>query len=830
MPNSFVLDFMPIRPFLDQLRRDAGYAVRTLMRNPAFSLVAIVCLGLGIGASTTIFSVVNAVLLKDLPFKNSSRLLRVYTEFPTFPGGGLPKFPVSAPEFRELQRDGRSWDQLEAWTAGGANISGTSEPVRVPAAFVSGGLMAMLGVQPAKGRFLTLPDDVSGAPMTVVLSDGLWRRAFGSDSNVVGRETYLNGAKATVVGVMPPGFEFPPGANEPSEVWAPLQLTAQQMTRRGGHFLSLIGHLRPGLSFEDARRETVQLVTSYGEKASPNFHSINPKTHPVVIHGFQDEVVGTARKPMLMLLGAVGFFLLIACVNVANLLLARSDARQREIAVREAIGAGQLQLTRQFIVEGTVLASAGAVLGLFLAWAGVKLIIATNAGMIPRIREASVDGSVLVFSIGVALITGVAFGLAPLVHLVTRSLHDALKAAARTQGSSSSNRFRSVLVMAELAMALVLLIGAGLLVRAFWKLQAVHPGFDSDRLITMRLSLSNSSYDPVRLRQFWSSLADRLANTPGLESATIMQGLPPERQAVQNDTVIENFVPRPGGPVQNVAFYQSVGDRFFETLRVPLIDGRFFDARDGFGAPGTVIVNETMARSFWPGEPAIGKRIRPAGAADWLTIVGVVKDVKNGGLDKPAGTEIFLPARQGNNAARNAYVVGRTAGDPLRAVHVTRELIRELDPSLPVTQVRTMSDVLWEAQSRPRFLTVMLALFSTLALALAAFGIYGVISYSVSQRTAEFGIRMAIGAQQTDVLRLVMREAGILAAAGILLGAAGGLLLGRFLEGMLFDTSRFDVGTFSATSIVLAVATLLACWVPARRATQVDPIKALRYE
>ena len=390
---------------LEQLVRDVRYSFRTLLRSPGFTLVSIVCLALGIGASTTIFSVVNAVLFKPLPFRDSDRLVRVYTEFPTFPGGGLPKFPASAPEFRELQREGRAWDQLEAWSTGGANLNGNAEPVRINAALVSGGLMGMLGVQPIRGRVVSIADDSEGAPRTVVLSHGLWRRAFPEDPAVIGWQTYLDGGKATIIGIMPEGFEFPAGATEPAEAWIPLQLSAQQMTRRGGHFLSLVAHLRPGLLMERARLEVGQLIEHFGEKSSNNFHAINRKFHPIVIHGFQQEVAGNAKKPMLMLLGAVGFFLLIACVNVANLLLARSEARQKEVALREAIGAGKLQLMRQFIVEGTVLASAGAAAGLLLASAGVTLIRETNAGMIPRIREAAVDGNVLLFAVAVSLLT-----------------------------------------------------------------------------------------------------------------------------------------------------------------------------------------------------------------------------------------------------------------------------------------------------------------------------------------------------------------------------------------------------------------------------------------
>jgi putative ABC transport system permease protein len=573
------------------------------------------------------------------------------------------------------------------------------------------------------------------------------------------------------------------------------------------------------------------LVAQFGQKQSQNFHTIHPKTHPLVVYGFRDEVVGNVRKAMLMLLGAVGFFLLIACVNVANLLLARSEARQREIAVRTAVGAGGLQLARQFIIEGVILSLAGAMLGMLLAWGGVRLIQTTNAGLIPRIREAAVDGQVLLFAIAVSVITGMVFAMAPVVHLIAQPIHDALRASAgRSFGSVNANRFRSALVAGELSLALILLIGAGLLVQAFWKLQQVPAGMNPSGLLTMRASLSNQSYqDANRRRQFWTELNDRLARIPGVQSATVAQGLPPDRQAVQNDTEIENFVPRPGGPNQNVAFYQVVGDGFFETLGIRLADGRFLDSRDGESATPTVVVNQTMARAFWPGESAIGQRIRPSGNRDWRTVVGVVADVKNAGLDKPVGTEIFLPARQVNGAG-TAYAVVRAAGDPRSLSAAVRQAIQSIDSGLPVSAPRTMEEVMGEAQSRPRFLASMLTLFSTLALALAAFGIYGVISYSVAQRTTEFGIRMALGAQSGDVLGIVVREGALLAAVGVAAGAAGALVLTRSLEGLLFGVSQFDVVTFAAMAAVLGTVTLLASWVPAQRASAVDPIKALKYE
>jgi predicted permease len=630
---------------------------------------------------------------------------------------------------------------------------------------------------------------------------------------------------------MPEGFEFPPGATEPSEAWAPLQLTEQQMKQRGGHFLSLVAHLKPGETLAHASGDLQRIENTLGVGATMKFHAINHVTHPLQIAGFQDEVIGSVRKAMLMLLGAVAFFLLIACVNVANLLLARSDSRRREIAVRKAIGAGLPQLIRQFAVEGLMLSGTGAALGVALAWLGVRFIVATDSGSIPRLREAGVDGRVLLFTVAVAVATGLLFCMAPMLQSVRQPVSEALKAAGgRAMGSVGANRFRGALVASEVALALILLIGSGLLVRAFWKLQQVDAGIRADHILTARISLSSQTFnDRDKLRQFWIRLNERLQTMPGVVSATMAQGLPPERSENDNDTEIENFVQRKGGPVQNVAYYQSVGDKFFETLGARLIEGRYFDSRDGFGAAPVVIVNQSMARAFWPGQSAVGKRVRPGGR-DWRSVVGVVADIRNGGLNKPAATEIFLPARQLGNASQSAYALVRTAGNPELAANMIREAVRAIDASVPVSKIRTMEDVMGASEARPRFLAAVLTLFSALALVLAGLGIYGVVSYSVARRTPEFGIRMALGAGRGDVLGLVLFEGGVLAGAGVVAGCAGALFCTRVLQDLLFEVSPFDFATFFTMAAMLVVVSLAACLLPARRATIIDPMRALRYE
>jgi len=810
------------------LWQDLRYGIRMLGKSPGFTAASIVCLALGIGATTAIFSIVNAVLLRPLPYANADRLIRLYSEFPTF-----KKFWISVPEYIELKRDSKAWESFEAWVNGGANLTGGNEPIRVTACYVTGGLLPSLGVSPILGRVPNPQDDAPTAPATVALSYGLWQRAFGGDRGVLGREVLLGGQKAVVIGVLPKGFQFPPGEADPSELWSPLQINPANPGGRSSHFLSVIATLKPGVTIYQAREQMKQLLDQWEAGRSPNRHILNPKNHPVVMFPFQDEITGGVRLAMLTLLGAVAFVLLIACVNVANLLLARAEARQREIAIRKAMGAAVTRLARQFITESVVLSLAGATLGLLLAFAGLRIIVNTNASSIPRTNEIGVDLTVLLVTLGVSVLTGIAFGLAPLAQIIAGNVHDTLKAAAsRTTASVAANQFRRLLVVTELALALVLLIGTGLMIRAFWKLQEVHPGYRPDHLLTMRLALTPASYpQAARVVQFWASLQQRMAGLPGVESATVINGLPPARQIQANDTQIEGWVRRDGGPIQNMDYWQFAGPRYFETMGIRLIEGRYFDDRDGAGAPPVLIVNQSTARAYWPGESAIGHRMKPGFQGDWRTIVGVIEDVKNAGLDKPVGTEMYLPMAQAADfGARVAYVILRTKGDPETMIGPARNLVRDIDSSLPVAQVRTMDQVLSSAQARPRFLTLLLTMFSGVALVLAAVGIYGVISYSVAQRTGEFGIRMAMGASSYDVLRMVLGQGLLLGVIGVAIGAAGALALTRKIQSLLFGVSAVDPLTFAMMAGGLTLVTLLACWIPARRATRVDPMVALRYE
>ncbi|MBV8730492.1 MAG: ABC transporter permease, partial [Acidobacteriia bacterium] len=730
--------------------------------------IAVICLALGMGATTAVFTVVDAVVFRPLAYQQPERLVRIYTEFPKFPNGGLLRFAVSPPEFAEMRQALRSYDYVDAWQVGAVNMTTAKEPMRVTATLVSGTLFASLGIQPQQGRWINPDDDREGAPLAILISHGLWRGAFGGAKEIIGRQTKVNGVPATIVGVMPAGFQYPPGQVDVSDAWVPLQLTAADLQLRGNHRLAVLAKLRRGVSLAQARQELAAQARAWGARNSNNFHSIHPEFHPLIEYGMQEEVVRSVKPAMLVILGAVGFVLLIACVNVANLLLARAEARQKEISIRVAVGAGTGGLIRQFLCEGLLISISGAVAGLGIACLGVRLLLWAGADTIPRAAEVAIDWRVLIFTGAVLIMTAIAFGLAPLAQVLTRKTHDVLKAAAgRTSATVQAATLRRALVVAELSLGLVLLVSCGLMLQAFWRLQAVDPGFDPTNRLTLRVALPPGQYaDDAAVRSLFARIEDKMARLPGVISATVMRGLPPQRPADFNTTAIENFVQRPGGPVQNVDYWQITGSRFFETIGARLVDGRFLDERDGENAPLTVVVNETMARTFWPGQSALGHRVSIAGDRNpqWRTIVGVVADMKNNGTDRPTGTELFVPWRQ-TRGLREVQLLIHTIGTPTSVVGTVRRAITELDASLPISGVRTMEQAVAQSRSRPRFLSVLLTFFTVVAVVLAGIGVYGVISYSVARRSNEIGIRMAMGADGPRIIRMVLRQ-------GVMLGTA----------------------------------------------------------
>jgi predicted permease len=817
------------------LIQDLKFGLRMLAKRPGFTAAALICLALGIGATTGIFSVVNTVLLRPLPYAHPKRLMRIYTKFPKFPGGGLRRFWVSAPEFLDIRRDAKLFQSVDAWVTSGVNLSGTSNPLYATASFVSGGLLRSLGVAPALGRLISPADDEHGANRVADISYGLWQRAYGGEPNIIGRDILLNGQKTTIIGVMPRDFHFPLGEPSPTEVWTPLQLNPANPGSRSSHYLSLLGFLKPDVTPPQAQAELASLVKYWGETGSAKEHHFDPATHTLVSYPYQEEVVRGVRPALLMQLGAVCFVLLIACVNVANLLLARAEGRRHEIAIRSAMGATRAQLTRQFIIEGILLSAVGTGAGLLLTSNVMGLLKLASLASIPRASAITLDGHVALFAVGICFLTAICFGLAPLIHFVVENFHEGLRSGTgRAPVSAGAPRFRHTLVVCEMALALMLLIGAGLMVRAFWKVQEVNAGFNPKNVITMQVSLPDAFYSTHQKQlNFWSALEARLANLSGAKDSALFSGLPPVRPPNDNDTKIEGFVPKPGGPLQNVEFYQVVSPGYFKTMGVRLIAGRLFNDRDGPNAPKVAIVNETMARTFWGNQSPIGRRLRPwyDTTQSWWTVVGVVGDVKNAGLEKPTGTELYLPYQQAQAMGEDsAYIAVRTSGDPSAVVSEVRHVVHSLDPTLPLAHIRSMDSVMSAAQSRPRFLALLLTLFSIVALTLAAVGIYGVISYSVAQRTREFGIRMALGAQRGDVLRLVLGEGMTLALAGVGAGVITALGLTRLMASLLYGIKPADPATFALVSVVLFAVAFLACYIPARRATKIDPMTALRYE
>jgi putative ABC transport system permease protein len=814
------------------LLRDVRFALRMMAKDPGFTVVAALTLALGIGASTATFSVVNAVLISPLPYPRSDQLVELYTQFPN---QKLDRFWFSSPEYVDLARQASSYSSVGAYELAGTSLVGGDHPVRGVTAYSTASLFRTLGVDAALGRVWTEAEDTRDDPTVVVLGWSLWQSAFHGDPRVVGMHIIADAIPVTIVGVMPRGFDFPGNG---VDLWVPAPIDPKP-ERRGGHGLSVIGRLKPGVSLADARREMQALTKSWSEVGTG--HRIDAANHPIVIHPLQDEVVGHVRWMLWLLQGAVLFVLLIACANISNLLLARAEARGREIAIRTALGAGRARLVRQFLTESVILGLVGGALGLLFAIWGTDLLTSLIPPTAPRAHEIRVNAAVLGFGIGCSILAGVLFGLAPIHHTRVVDLDSVLREGARGSGGPARQRFRRALVIAEIGMAVVLVTGCGLMIKSFARLTRSDPGFRPEGLLTAQLEIPTKRYStPEAMMGYWQRVSERLAALPGATGATVMTGLPPNRPINANDIRFEDKTPSRDGPVWNVDYWQTVGPTYFDTMGVRLVAGRFLDGRDVEGAPPAVMINEAFARKFYPGEDPVGKRVAVTGRTPpvWETIVGVVADVKQQGLEARAGTEVYIPVLQTKTiTGRPPFfmnVVVRAARDPRALAGTVTSTISALDPDIPVAKLRTMDEIMWEAVARPRFVMLLLGGFAVLALLLAAIGIYGVMSYSVAQRSHELGIRMALGARAQAVLRLVMRQGLVLIVGGIVTGVAGALVvnaaLSRVLGSMLFEVKALDPTTFLAVAAVVAAVATTACLVPARRATRVDPMVALRSE
>ena len=810
--------------------QDLKYALRMLKKNPAFTAVAILTLAVGIGANSAIFSVVNSVLLRPLPYQQPGQLVRVYSEFPTMQ---LQKFWLSAPEMLDIQREAKSWEAIGAWAPGGQNVGTESEPLRVTSAAITRSLIDVLGVQPERGRNFTEEEDRNGGPRVALISHSLWQKGFGGVGDIIGKQIQVNAATTTIVGVMPPNFAFPPGSNEQVELLVPFQFDPANPGGRASHFLSVIGRLKPGVTIEQAQSEMTSLMAGWKSESRAQ-HLLGAPNHPVIMLPLHDDVVGSARKAVWLLMAAVGFVLLIACVNVANLLLARAESRHREFAVRLALGAGLKRMVRQFVAEGFLLVLIASILGIALAFVGLKVLLLFAPDSVPRTEEIGVGLPVLAFTIAVAIVAVFLFGLAPLAQVSERNLANWIRAAGQRAIRGGGQALRKSLVIAEIALAVILVIGSGLMIRAFWKLQQVNTGFEPAGVVSFSLNLPSAKYDNAQRLQFVNSLEQKLGTLPGVTSASIASGLPPLRRINANDTEIEGYQPTPDGPAQNVDYWNVVGNDYFKTMKIRVVEGRTFEPQDDNpNAMPVVVVNQALAKRFWTGSP-IGRRVNPGFAEPkvWCTIVGVVEDTKNAGMDKPAGPELYFQVRQVANQFLGANVsfVVRAANDSVPLESSVRNAVRELDPTLPVYNLWSMNELVSRSMVQPRFLALLLATFSAIALFLAAIGIYGVMAYSVAQRTQEIGVRMALGARPVHVLRLVLGQSLVMLVLGTVIGLIGAFALTRLMRTLLFEVTATDPLTYISVIGLLTVVALLACYIPARRAAKVDPLIALRYE
>ncbi|MFL6276628.1 MAG: ABC transporter permease [Blastocatellia bacterium] len=800
-----------------------------LVKHPGFTMVAVIALALGIGANTAIFSVINTVLLRPLPFNEPERLVSVWE---SRPDRGIKQMPASYPNFADWRDQADVFEYVAAYDSDSVTLTGDDNPARLVGAVISADLFPLLGAQATVGRTFSRDDDKNGAPLTVILSHNLWKHRFNADPNIVGTVLTLNSKNYTVIGVMPAGFQFPL-QNDPVELWTTY---ANQLTptdgdtiaeARGAHFLQVIARLKPGVSLEQARATMDTIAARLSEKYPDSNTGFGATVNPT-----HEDMVGDVRPTLLILMGAVGCVLLIACTNVASLLLARATTRHKEMAIRAALGASRMRVIRQLLTESVVLAMAGGGLGLLIALWGTDALVSASGDQLLRTTHIGMDVRVLAFTLLISIITGVLFGLMPAIHSSKTDLNESLKEGAR--GSSEGGRrmsLRGALVTLEVAIAVVLLVAAGLLIQSLWRLQRVDAGINPHNVMTFDLGVPEVKYGPQKQSEFFRQLQARLAALPGVEAASAVTPLPLSNRNMSISFETEGR-PLPPGQHPSSA-YRAVSIDYFRTMGIRLVKGRDFSERDTYNATPVIVVNESFVEKYFPGEDPLGKRLRPGMSVDsrglqWREIIGVVGNVRHRALNRDFTPEYYIPESQ--IPLDSMTLVVKTAGDPRSIVSAVREEVRGMDKDLPLYNIRTMEDYLSASVAQPRLIALLLTIFAGLALLLTAIGLYGVMSYSVAQRTHEIGIRMALGARPTDVLRLVVGQGMILAGAGVAIGLGIAFVATQVMASLLFGIGAKDPLTFAAIALIIVGVALAACFVPARRATRVDPMIALRYE
>lgn len=807
-------------PSPSSLFADLQYGFRQLRLNPGFASIAIITLALGIGLNTALFSVVRSVILKPLPYRDPDRLARVWMDNRRLE---MREDWASYPNYQDYKRLGTSFESMAAFTQPTLNLIGDGEPERVDGAFAEAALFDVLGATPVSGRVFRSDEEVAGKENVVVIGWGLRQRRFG-DSDPIGQTLDFDGRRLNVIGVMPPGFAFP---TRTTEFWAPLVIPEPAKTRRVGYFLQMVARLKPGITPREAQAQ----MTVVGQQLEREYPAENAG-YGVFVNPLQLHVAGNVRTPLLVLLGAVGFVLLIACVNVAGLFLARAETRSREIVVRSALGASRGRLVRQLLVEAGVVTAAAGAAGVLAAYAAVRGLVWLAPRDLPRLEEIALDVTVLAFALAITALTALVCGLWPALRSAQVNLQEALRDSSRSVGGSlAAARTRSALLVVQCTLAIVLLAGAGLLIRSLGVLHATEAGFRTNGVLTMRVNASRASFpQPPQLRQFYDQLLERVRALPGVEGAALTSTLFLSSTPSSGTFTLEDRAPFP--PAEQIeATIDAVSPGFFETMQVPLVRGRFLDSRDRDGGARAILINETFAKRYWPNQDPVGKRMvfgTPRDNNPWITIVGVVGDMRRRGLHQGSRLETFFSTTQ--NMPRNMQLLVSTSGDPRAMASAVRTEIRALDRSAPVTAVSTVDAEIGESLAIRRFQAWLLAMFSMLAVLLAGVGVFGLMAQLVTRRTGEIGVRMALGASPSQVLAMVLRQGALLAGAGAVAGLFGAFLLARGLRSLLYGVGVADPISYVTAAVVMGLAVLIACAVPAWRAARVDPTRALRQE